>query len=121
MPPATKKKHAYAKVARRHFIPKPRDLPERGLLRDLVTDCLWSRGVPLGERRTRRCMEAYGAAILILREHGYSLPEIARAIGFGSHSGIALCLEKFAAKLHAEDRAKCESSNPTLDITPATR
>lgn len=73
---------------------------------EVIAHCYASRRVTLGSRRTRPAMDAAGAAILILRDRGYSFPEIKRALGWPSHGTVIRVLHVFTARLHAEDRAK---------------
>lgn len=106
MPPATKKKHAYAKVARRPVRSKPRPTAWRGTAEEVVRDCFGSRGVPLGEIKTPRSQDALGAAILILRERGMSQCEIPPFVGMACHGSTRYALRAYTDRLFAEDRAK---------------
>jgi hypothetical protein len=118
MPRATKKKHAYATIARHPVRSKPRPTAWRGTAEEVVHDCFTSRGVPFGEIKSPRSLDATGAAIMILHERGMSHTEIPRHVWMACHSSTYRALQMFTARLFAEDRAKC---NATLDITPATR
>lgn len=105
MPPTTKKKHAYAKVARRPVRSKPRPTAWRGTAEEVVRDCFASRGVPLGEIKSPRSLDATGAAILILHERGMPYTQIPPHVGMADHTSTLRALRAYAARLFAEDRA----------------
>lgn len=103
MPKATKK-HRYATIAPHPVRTAPRDAAWADSPEAVVAGCLASRGVLERRRGCPEAAEALGAACVILRDRGFSWPEIGRACGLMTHSRVFDMHRAYVARLFAEDR-----------------